>query len=69
MKRIAKLSDKELWATVVSVASENGIRLSSAQPSHEDLDKLRTILSNSENLGTWDAVRIIGEYRRKYGRG
>lgn len=67
MKRLSSLSDAQLECEIRRMASAKGLNLPSASPSHEDLEKLRALLSNKGGFGLMDAMRFYNEYKKKHG--
>ena len=63
LAKLAAQDDDALWASVVSIAREKGIRLPPATPPHETMMKLRGTLSGNGALSLSEAVRIISSYR------
>ena len=49
------------------MAEAKGLKLPSASPSHEDLEKLRAMLSDKNGFGLMDAMRYYNAYKKKYG--
>ena len=64
LSAMAALSDEELWATVLAIASRNGIKMPSKAPSHEELEKIRTAMSNPDKLNALGALKIISKYKK-----
>ena len=54
LKRLSSLSDKRLEEEIRRRAESKGLRLPSASPSHEDLEKLRAMLSDKNGFETDD---------------
>lgn len=67
LKRLSSLSDAELESEIRRMAGEKGLKLPSQSPSHEDLEKLRALLSDGGGFGMMKAVRYYNEYKKKYG--
>jgi regulator of sirC expression with transglutaminase-like and TPR domain len=67
LKRLSSLSDKRLEEEIRRMAESKGLRLPSASPSHEDLEKLRALLSSENGFGLMDAMRYYNAYKKKYG--
>ncbi len=67
LKRLSTLSDKELEREIRRMAAAKGLSLPQASPDHEDLEKLRALLSNEGGVGLMDAMRYYNAYRKKYG--
>lgn len=67
MKRLSALSDAQLENEIRRMAAAKGFNLPSASPSHEDLEKLRALLTNQGGFGLMDAMRYYNAYKKKYG--
>ena len=63
LAKLAGKDDDALWASVVAIAREKGIRLPPATPPHETMMKLRGTLSGNGALSLSEAVKIISSYR------
>ena len=66
--RLSKLPDDELWAEIRTMLSKHGIHLAERVPTHEDMTRLREAFTLGEGISPMEAVRFIGEYKRKYMR-
>jgi hypothetical protein len=66
LKRLSSLSDKRLEEEIRRMAESKGLRLPGASPSHEDLEKLRALLSSENGFGLMDAMRYYNAYKKKY---
>ena len=66
IERLAALDDRELWLEIKKIAGEYGIKLTTKEPSHEELEKIRAIVRGG-NLSMTDAMRLVSEYKKKYG--
>ncbi len=67
LKKLSSLSDAELEAEIRRMASEKGLKLPTASPSHEDLQKLRALLTADGGFGMMDAMRYYNAYKKKHG--
>lgn len=67
MRALASLSDVELWEKVVSIGESHGFTVPKQPPSPEDMRRLRQVLTAGETIRLTDAVRLVNEYRKKYG--
>ena len=67
LKRLSSLSDQRLEEEIRRMAEAKGLKLPSASPSPEDLEKLRAMLSDKNGFGLMDAMRYYNAYRKKYG--
>ncbi len=61
---LSALSDAELWAEIRSIAASHGFTLPEAQPSREEIAKIRAALSDPEKLNLGSAIRILNNYKR-----
>ncbi len=68
LKRLSALSDAELEREIRRMATEKGLKLPDTKPSHEDLEKLRALLTSDGGFGMMGAMRYYNEYRKKYGK-
>lgn len=66
LKRLSSLSDAELEKEIRRMAAEKGLKLPDASPAHEDLEKLRALLTSDGGFGMMEAMRFYNAYRRKY---
>lgn len=67
LKRLSALSDAELEREIRRMAAAKGLSLPQASPAHEDLEKLRTLLTSEKGFGLMDAMRYYNAYKKKYG--
>lgn len=65
LKKIAEKSDAELWQTIKEMGKSHGLNLPDAQPSKENLEKIRAVLSGTEKINLGEAARIINSYKNK----
>ncbi len=63
LSKIAELPDRELWQFIVSTGREHGFSLPDKTPSHEELNKLRAVVSGDGGIKLSDAVKILSKYR------
>ncbi len=66
LKKLSALSDAELEKEIRRMAEEKGLKLPAASPSHEDLERLRALLSADGGIGMMDAMRYYNAYKKKY---
>lgn len=64
LKAIAKLPDDLLWEEVKRTAEKHKLKIPDAKPPKEDLDRLRSILENSDKLTLPAAMKLINKYRK-----
>ncbi len=69
LKAYAALPDDKLWAEIVSLAQNRGIRLPGNVPDHTDMERIRSVLCGNEKMHLSDAARLVNEYKKKYGGG
>ena len=65
IKALCEKSDKELWQGLRAIAAENGYTLPEKTPPHEDLERVRSIISGKEKIGLGEAVRILNSYKKR----
>ncbi|MBQ8268925.1 MAG: hypothetical protein IKA53_00860 [Clostridia bacterium] len=68
LKRLSALSDAELEREIRRIAAEKGLKLPAASFAHEDLEKLRALLTSEGGFGMMGAMRYYNEYKKKYGK-
>ena len=66
LKRLSSLSDAELMTEIRKMAEAKGLKLPQASPSHEDLERLRALLSAEGGFGMMDAMRYYAAFKKKY---
>lgn len=64
LNALASLQDRELWATVVAIASSHGIKIPDNPPPESEMKKLREAISGAERINMMDAMRIVKNYKR-----
>lgn len=64
---LAALPDPQLWAEIRKFAAQKGFRLPETQPPHEDLERLRRTVTDTDKIQVAEALRIVNEYRRRQG--
>ena len=65
LAKLAGMSDAELWAQIRAMAGNYGYVLSSAQPSHAELEKMRSLMRGDVQISTMDAMRLLNQYKSK----
>ena len=65
LSALAALPDGELWLKIKEIAAKNGLKLSDKAPSHEELERLRSIVSGGSKLSLATAMKIVNEYKKK----
>ena len=66
LKQLSSLSDEELMTEIRKMAEAKGLRLPQASPSHEDLSRLRALLTAEGGFGMLDAMRYYSAFKKKY---
>ncbi len=64
IEKLLALSDDELWATLKSIASMNGISLPSSAPSNAEMQKLRNIFRGGDGMSLEKAREIVEGYKK-----
>ncbi len=62
---LAALPDDLLWATIVATAKEHGHTLPAATPPHAELEKLRSLVRDSERIRIGDALRVLNSLKKQ----
>jgi hypothetical protein len=65
LSRLASLDDATLWESIRNIASQHGYELSDRNASHEDLERVRSILRGSEKFNMREAARLINTYKKR----
>ena len=65
LRRMAELPDAAMWQGICAVARNNGYTLTTKQPSHQELDKIREILRGEVKIGMIEAMRMINSYKER----
>ena len=63
LNRLKELSDEELWAEIVRLGGRYGVKMPTATPPHDQLEKLRATFSGVK-LNIPGALKILDEYRQ-----
>ena len=64
LEALASLPDDKLWAEVLKIADSYGYSLPRQTPSHEDLEKMRSI-ARSDKINVAEAMRLVKQYKRQ----
>ena len=64
LKMLAGKPDAELWSEIQALAKSHGYALPSAQPRHEDIEKIRRALLGVEKISLSDAAKIMNGYKK-----
>ena len=65
LAKMASMNDTELWAQIRTVAEGYGYKLSNRQPSHAELEKMRSLMRGNVQISPKDAMRLINQYKSK----
>ena len=65
MDMLAKMNDAELWREIRIIAKGYGINLPDRTPSHEELEKVRGLISGGGKISLSDAYKIINQYKKE----
>lgn len=63
LERLTALSDEKLWREIVALGKNFGATLPEKTPPHEELMKLRSIISGGK-ISLSDAAKILNEYKK-----
>ena len=63
LEALAALPDDKLWAEVVKIAANYGYSLPTATPSHENIEKMRSVVSNNK-INPTDAIKLLNQYKK-----
>ncbi len=61
---LAALPDRELWATICTIAKSHGFTLPEKTPPHEQLERLRQTVMGGNKPNLREAIKIINDYRK-----
>lgn len=65
LAKMAGMNDAELWAQIRAVAENYGYTLSEKQPTHAELEKMRSLMRGDVQISPKDAMRLINQYKNK----
>ena len=65
LKELSGKSDAELWGIITGIASKHGYNLPQNPPERAEMEKIRAIMGNVEQMNMRDAMRILQEYKRR----
>ncbi len=65
LAKMASLNDTELWGQICKVAEKHGYVLSKKQPSHAELEKIRSLMRGDVQISPMDAMRLLNEYKSR----
>lgn len=62
---LAALNDDALWTEIKTIAAQHGFKLPDATPSHDQLQKLRATVCDTDKINLAGAIKIINKYRKE----
>ena len=65
LKALSVKSDAELWDIITGIATKHGYTLPKNPPEKAQMEKIRAIMGNAEQMNMRDALRILQEYKRR----
>ena len=65
LAKMATMNDTELWEQIRAVAKNYGYELSNNQPTHAELEKMRSLMRGDVQISPKDAIRLINQYKNK----
>ena len=65
LAKMASLDDTELWSQICKVAEKHSYTLSKRQPSHRELEKIRSLMRGDVQISPMDAMRLLNEYKSR----
>ena len=65
LAKMAGMSDAELWEQICAIAGNYGYVLSNNQPSHIELEKMRSLMRGDVQISPKDAMRLLNQYKSK----
>ena len=63
LNELVSLPDEELWKRVVEIGRSHGMTLPSKTPSHDELEKLRSIARDGSKMNIGLAMKLMNKYR------
>lgn len=63
LEQLAALPDDKLWEEVVKIAAGFGYSLPHTTPSHQELEKMRSIV-RSDKINPSEALRMVNQYKK-----
>lgn len=64
LEAMSLLSDEELWREIRTVAASHGIRMPEKTPGRDELNKVRTALSDADKLNLASAMKIVNSLKK-----
>ncbi len=68
LEKLCAKSDDELWKDIRGIAKIAKISLPENSPSHEELEKLRALLTGSGQISAEEAKKAVEAYRARNGK-
>lgn len=65
LAKMASMDDTRLWQQIRAVAENYGYTLSENQPSHAELEKMRSLMRGDVQISPKDAVRLVNQYKKR----
>ena len=62
---LSKMNDRELWEQIRIIAKGHGISLPDKAPTHEELEKVRGLISGGGRISIADAYKIMNQYKKE----
>ncbi len=63
LKKLAELSDEELWQELSSLAKGYGISLRDRIPTHDELVRVRKIFLGEEKISMREGMKLVSKYK------
>ena len=68
LNALTSMPDDKLWIEIRKIAKGYGFTLPENTPKACEMQKLRSVVSDSGKLNLADAVKILNEYRKRENR-
>ena len=62
---LTALPDDALWSEIKKMSSAYGLSLPDKTPSHEELEKLRSMFGGVGKLSLMQAMRVVNDIKRR----
>ena len=63
LNELVSMPDDELWQQVVKIGKTHGFTLPEKTPSHDELEKLRSIARDGSKMNVGLAMKMLNKYR------
>ncbi len=63
LNELVSMPDDELWQQVVKIGKTHGFTLPEKTPSHDELEKLRSIARDGSKINVGLAMKMLNRYR------